>query len=168
MTTTGIRPQHLAAPGSEARISLKPFTRHPGVVNGAWWPRSRDLTRELPGLIAVLDESWGQINRVTVNAGMWPRISKRVQTGPHIVRVGWFDAEQDPHDLCVISYGSAPGRWDLLVVPPDTEPGQAARLMAAASDVGNKQTASALLADAVDLPSDPLRAASATDSVGAA
>jgi hypothetical protein len=150
VTTLSIRPQPVDAPASEVRLALKPFTLHPGMVNGAWWPRSRDLARELPALIAVLDESWGQINRVTVNVRMWPQIPKKVRTGQHIVRVGWFDAEQDPHDLCLISYSFAPGRWDLLVVPPETEPERAAQLMAAASDVGDKQTASALLARAGD------------------
>jgi uncharacterized protein DUF5994 len=78
-----------------------------------------------------------------------------VRTGAHIVRVGWFDAEQDPNDLCLLSYGSAPGRWDLLVVPPETDPERAAQLMDAASDLGNKQTASALLDDDAELRRHP-------------
>lgn len=147
VTAVSIHPQPIDIPASEARVSLKPFSRHPGMVNGAWWPRSRDLTAELPALIAVLDQAWGQMNRVTVNVRMWPQVPKRVRTGAHTVRVGWFDAEQDPNDVCLISYGSAPGRWDLLVVPPETDPARAAQLMAAASDVANKQTASALLDD---------------------
>lgn len=147
VTAISVRPQSAAAPGSasDTRVSLKPSSRHPGMVNGAWWPRSRDLTAELPALIATLDQAWGQINRVTVNVRMWPNIPRNVRTGSHIVRVGWFDAEQDPNDLCLISHRSAPGRWDLLVVPPETDPGRAARLMAAAGEVGNNETASALL-----------------------
>jgi len=155
VTTVSIRPQPVETPAPEARVSLKPFSRHPGMVNGAWWPRSRDLTAELPSLIAVLDQAWGQINRVTVNVRMWPQIPKRVRTGAHIVRVGWFDAEQDSNDLCLLSYGSAPGRWDLLVVPPETDPERAAQLMDAASDLGNKQTASALLDDDAELRRHP-------------
>jgi hypothetical protein len=151
VTAVSIRPQPADIPVSEARLSLKPFSRHPGMVNGAWWPRSRDLTAELPALVAVLDKAWGQMNRVTVNVRMWPQVPKRVRTGAHIVRLGWFDAEQDPNDLCLLSYGSAPGRWDLLVVPPETDPERAAQLMDAASDLGNKQTASALLDDDTEL-----------------
>ena len=149
MTTISIPPQPAGAPtlasDPDARISLKPSSRHPGMVNGAWWPRSRDLAAELPALITALDQAWGQINRVTVNVRMWPSVPRKVRTGSHVVRVGWFDAEQDPNDLCLLSYRSAPGRWDLLVVPPETEPGRAARLMAAASEAGNNETASALL-----------------------
>lgn len=156
MTVTIVRPEPAHVPELTARVCLKPFSLHPGMVNGAWWPRSRDLTRELPSLIAVLDQSWGQIHRVTVNRSMWPRIPRKVRTGSHTVRLGWYDAEQDPHDLCLISHTKAPGRWDLLVVPPETEPERAKQLMAAASELGNHQTASALLASALDAsPSGP-------------
>ena len=152
MTATDTRPQRTdddsTVPPPGARLSLKTPSRHPGLVNGAWWPRSRDLSRELPALIAVLDEAWGEINRVTVNVRSWPQIPKKVAAGTHTVRLGWFDAEQDPNDLCLISYRRAPGRWDLLVVPPETEPRRAAQLMAAASDVDNHQSASALLGTA--------------------
>ncbi|HTJ72487.1 MAG TPA: DUF5994 family protein [Actinospica sp.] len=130
-----------------ARILLKPPSEHPGMVNGAWWPRSRDLARELPLLISALDRSWGQIYHATVQVHMWPDIPKKVRAGRHILRVGWFDAEQDPHDICLIS---VPGRrrWDLLVVPPELAPAIAARLMATAASPGNMQTASSLVAAA--------------------
>jgi uncharacterized protein DUF5994 len=88
------------------------------MANGAWRPRSRDLTAEL----SALDEAWGQINRTTVNLPMRPQIPRKVRTGGHIVRVGWFGAEQDPDDLCPISYRSTPERWDLQMVPPETGP----------------------------------------------
>ncbi len=140
MTATTLPPPALAA-----RVSLKPAGDHLGMVNGAWWPRSRDLARELPPLIAVLDEAWGPVNRATVNVRMWPEIPKKVRTGTHTVRVGWFDAEQDPHDICLLSYRRG-GRWDLLVIPPELDPDAAARLMAIAAEEGKMQTASALLA----------------------
>lgn len=61
------------------------------------------------------------------------------------MKAGWFKAEQDPHKLLVLSYGT--GRWDLLVIPPQTSAAAAARLMAAASDpAGLALTASALIA----------------------
>lgn len=146
VTIVNVRPERAQAPSSSARISLKPPSEHPGMVYGAWWPRSRDLTAELPALVAALDAVWGQINRVTVNVRMWPRIPKRVVTGSHVVRLGWYDAEQDPHDVCLLSYSRAPYRWDLVVVPPETDPEAAAHLMAVAGDVHNMQTASALVA----------------------
>jgi hypothetical protein len=141
MTATVILPE------PAARILLKPPSEHPGMVNGAWWPRSRDLVRELPLLVAALDGVWGQIHHVTVQVHMWPDIPKRVRTGKNMLRVGWFDAEQDPHDICLLSVPGR-GRWDLLVVPPELDPETSARLMATAASPGNMQTASSLIAAA--------------------
>ena len=134
-------------PAPAARIRLKPRSEHRGMVNGAWWPRTRDLVRELPPLIAALEEQagWGTIHHATVNVRMWPEFPKRIRTGSHVVRVGWYDAEQDPNDICLISISQG-GRWDLLVVPPELDPDSAVHLMVRASTPGNSQTASALLA----------------------
>jgi hypothetical protein len=133
-------------PASAAvRLRIKPATTHTGMVNGAWWPRSRDLTRELPPLIAALDETWGRIYHATVQVGMWPDIPKRVITGDHVVRVGWYDAEQDPDDICLVSLRGG-RRWDLLVVPPEVDPDTAERVMTAAASVDNFQSAGDLLA----------------------
>lgn len=150
VTVLDSRPEPENTSPPSARVSLKPCTGHPGMVNGAWWPRSRDLAAELPSLIVALDAAWGQIHRVTVNVHMWPEIPRRLVTGSHTVRVGWFDAEQDRHDLCLLSHSCAPYRWDLVVVPPETEPECAERLMASAADVHDKQTASALVAGALE------------------
>lgn len=157
MTTTGIAPQPTQILSPTARVHLKPLSERAAVLNGAWWPRSRDLALELPALIAVLDQAWGQINRVTVNVHMWPLIPRKVATGSHTVRVGWFDVEQDPNSLCLISHSRVPYRWNLLVIPPETGAEQAGDLMATAGDIHNRQTASALLADTSQSPpGDPV------------
>jgi hypothetical protein len=151
MTATVYSPDTLVTlvdlPAPAARIRLKPRSNHRGMVDGAWWPRSRDLARELPPLIAAVEHEagWSTIHHATVNVRMWPAFPKKIRTGSHVVRVGWFDAEQDPNDICLISI-SLGGRWDLLVVPPELDPDSAVRLMARASTPGNAQTASALLA----------------------
>lgn len=146
MTASDVPSAPLAEfPSAGVRLRLKQPSDHPGMVNGAWWPRSRDLTRELPPLIAVLDPVWGRIYHVTVQVDMWPEIPNKVVTGDHVVRVGWFDAEQDRNDICLISLRGG-GRWDLLVVPPELDAETAQRLMATAATSGNLQSASALLA----------------------
>ncbi|WP_232486252.1 DUF5994 family protein [Streptomyces fildesensis] len=128
----------------EVRMLLKPQCADRGMVDGAWWPRTRDLARELPFLVAVLDERWGRITRVAVNPRSWPEIPKKVPAGIHTVSVGWFDAEQDPDDLLLLSY--TVGRWDLLIVPPECDPERAAWLMCAAGDVDNRQSVRELMA----------------------
>ncbi|NIY66997.1 DUF5994 family protein [Streptomyces malaysiensis] len=129
---------------ASARLSLTPSSPVPGLLDGAWWPRSRDLLRELPTLTDVLDACWGRITRVSVNPAHWPVIPRKVPATGHTVSVGWFTDEQDPHKLILLSY--AAGRWDLLVIPPETSAAAAARLMAAAATVGGLLTASGLMA----------------------
>ncbi|MCX4763291.1 DUF5994 family protein [Streptomyces sp. NBC_01275] len=143
------------------RLSLAPTGSVPALLDGAWWPRSRDLESELPALTAVLDPLWGRITRVTVNPTHWPPIPRKVPVAGHVVKVGWFLAEQDPHELLLLSYGS--GRWNLLVIPPRTTPASAAWLMAAASDPLRMSTASELMEEAARL-----RTATETERAGEA
>jgi hypothetical protein len=131
------------APAAPARLSFTPAGSPPGLLDGAWWPRSRDLFRELPALTDVLDARWGRVTHVTVNPTYWPVVPRKVPVAGHTVHVGWF-AEQDPNKLILLSY--AAGRWDLLVIPPETGAAAAARLMSAAATPGGLCTASALKA----------------------
>ncbi|MEV7864703.1 DUF5994 family protein [Streptomyces sp. NPDC088124] len=128
------------------RLQLAPPGSAPALIDGAWWPRSRDLTAELPALTAVLDPLWGRITRVTVNPTFWGVIPRKVPVQGHVVKVGWFKAEQDPHELLLLSYTA--GRWDLLVIPPETDAVTAARLMTTATDPARELTASGLIQEA--------------------
>ncbi|MEV1023218.1 DUF5994 family protein [Streptomyces sp. NPDC050264] len=133
MTAT-ITPTHTTTPTPPypaARISLKSPTGQ-GLLDGAWWPRSRDLSAELPALADALDPLWGRITRVAVNPMLWPVVPRKVTVHERVLKVGWFTPELDPHKLLLLSYGS--GRRDLLVIPPETTAANAARLMAAACD----------------------------------
>ncbi|MFJ1569346.1 DUF5994 family protein [Streptomyces erythrochromogenes] len=145
MTTTLDRtaPRDLAAE-RPARLSLTPKTNLGGLLDGAWWPRSRDLAAELPALAAALDETWGRITRVSVNPTRWPVVPRTVAVAGHVLHVGWF-TEQDPDKMILLSY--TVGRWDLLVIPPETEPAAAARLMAAAAVPGSVMAAGVLMAN---------------------
>jgi hypothetical protein len=137
------RPEPVAVPA--ARLALKADGTPRGLLDGAWWPRSRDLLSELPALTDVLDPLWGRITRIAVNPAYWPVVPHAVPVRGHIVKVGWFTPELDPHKLLLLSYGNA--RWDLLIVPPEAGAASATRLMTAASDQdGPLLTASALIA----------------------
>ncbi|MEE1783985.1 DUF5994 family protein [Streptomyces sp. SP17BM10] len=144
MTTTLDRATTLTAPEPATRLSLTPSDVRRGRLDGAWWPRSRDLLLEVPSLAAALDGPWGRVTRITVNPAQWPVIPRRIPVTGHIVHAGWFTTEQDEHTIAVFSY--APRRLTLLVVPPETDATDAARLMAAAADPANTGPASALLA----------------------
>ncbi|MFF4578130.1 DUF5994 family protein [Streptomyces sp. NPDC001389] len=127
-----------------ARLSLTPKTTLAGQLDGAWWPYSRNLEAELPPLAAALEEPWGRITRVTVNPTRWLAVPHTVAVGGRTLHVGWF-TEQDPDKLILLSY--TVGRWDLLVIPPETAPAAAARLLAAAAIPGSVLTAGALMAN---------------------
>ncbi|MFE2050184.1 DUF5994 family protein [Streptomyces sp. NPDC059459] len=151
MTATTSRPMTSEdrRPVPPLRLSLAPAGSAPLLLDGAWWPYSRDLASELPALAAVLDPLWGRITRVTLNPAQWPVVPRKVSVAGHVVKAGWFRFEQDAHELLLLSYRV--GRWNLLVVPPQTSPAAAAWLMAAASDPRRATTASRLMADAAGL-----------------
>ncbi|MGX9891501.1 DUF5994 family protein [Streptomyces sp. NPDC002276] len=138
-----------------ARLALKPVSPSPerAELDGAWWPRSRDLSHELPALADVLDPLWGRITRIAVNPRYWPILPPRIFVNGHVVRVGWFTSELDPHMILLLSGTS--GRWDLLVVPPETTAPSAARLMAAASANTAPQVAASDLVTAERADSTP-------------
>ncbi|MFF1690887.1 MULTISPECIES: DUF5994 family protein [unclassified Streptomyces] len=125
------------------RLALASTDTPGALLDGAWWPRSHDLTAELPALTAVLDPLWGRITHVTVNPTLWPVIPRKVPVDGHVVSIGWFKAEQDPHKLLLLSY--TVGRWDLLVIPPQTDPAIATWLMTAATGPLRSHTARELL-----------------------
>ncbi|MFD7476286.1 DUF5994 family protein [Streptomyces sp. NPDC059837] len=115
-----------------ARLALKTVSTSRGPLDGAWWPRSRDLTQELSALADVLDPLSGRITRIAVNPTYWPAVPSRVPVNGHMVRVGWFTTDLDPHKILLLSHTT--GSWNLLVIPPETSAPAADRLMTAASD----------------------------------
>ncbi|MDQ0951255.1 hypothetical protein QFZ24_005178 [Streptomyces phaeochromogenes] len=156
MSATTDRPPLRIVPfrAPTARLALKPtntppglerlpeIPRLPGLLDGAWWPRSRDLTHELSALADVLDPLGGRITRIAVNCLYWPVVPRRIPVNGHVVKVGWFTTELDPHKILLLSHTT--GRWNLLVIPPESSSSAAARLMAAASDsTGPSTTATA-------------------------
>ncbi|SEB63499.1 DUF5994 family protein [Streptomyces sp. PAN_FS17] len=148
MSATNSHPPLRAVPfrAPTARLALRSEGPSAGraELDGAWWPRSRDLPGELSALADVLDPLWGRITRIALNPRHWPVLPPRLVVNGHVVKVGWFTSELDPHRIVLLSYSA--GRWNLLVIPPETDAPSAARLMATASaDTGPPMTATALM-----------------------
>lgn len=53
------------------RMRLKPADQRFGSVQGAWWPRSTQLTTELPLLLAALWPRLGRFDRVVYDENAW-------------------------------------------------------------------------------------------------
>jgi hypothetical protein len=104
------------APHPQLRLRLKPQGPVTGYVDGAWWPRSRDLTVELPALAEVVAVRLGQIKRVAYALSTWDATPRRFEVDGYRVRLEGF-TYQDPNVIHVT--GSSRGRISLLVVPPE-------------------------------------------------
>ncbi|MFJ8363145.1 DUF5994 family protein [Streptomyces sp. NPDC093984] len=123
MTTSSLHP-------SSARLRLGAEPRQGGSarrIDGAWWPRSYDLTAELPGLLAGLPQRWGHISSVLVNGTMWSLPGDGMLVADQMVHLRRTDSPRAEHTVCLLAPGH--GRWDLLVVPPAATEAEAEQLM---------------------------------------
>jgi hypothetical protein len=114
-----------------ARLALKEAGTSDRLVDGAWWPRSWDLSRELPALADVLDPLGGRITRVALSSRLWADVPDEPVVNGHPVRVHRLPDRLAADRIVVMSHST--GRWNLLVVPPLAAAGAASRLMIAAS-----------------------------------
>ena len=115
------------------RLRLKAKAPATGHVDGAWWPHSDDLVKELPDLLAVLSVRLGTVDRVLFNLAEWAKAPGRLLTGGRAVRLDGYRI-QPAHTLEVLGMGHE--KLLLLVVPPDTDAdlAHAAMMTAAATD----------------------------------
>lgn len=142
---------HRAVEPGTALLRLETTQSREGVLDGAWWPRSRDVTTELPALITALTEHLGSITRVGLDATAWQDIPTRLVVDDHIVHL---DSDPVGDDTVLITRGHN-DHFSLLVVPPGTATGAAREAMAQAVRADNIARASQILiarAPATDAP----------------
>jgi len=138
-----------------ARLSLVPSTAPQAGLGGGWWPRSRDATAELPGLIAELSTRAGRVSRVALQVDAFDNIPHKLTVAGRKVPVAWFRYMNTNTVMLTMA-----GRDDLvlLVVPPLAPPAAAAQaLRAVASSPGAGQADAILAAAGIAADSVPLR-----------
>ncbi|MEV6071564.1 DUF5994 family protein [Nocardia sp. NPDC052001] len=59
-------------------------------ADGFWWPNSRDLTAELPELLAMLTPRLGPIHRVIYHLGEWDAAPRKLDFGGRRVRLDGY------------------------------------------------------------------------------
>lgn len=143
------------SPSPHATATRTPLRLHladqPGrdVLDGGWWPQSRDLAVELADLVDHFPEDRPRIVRVLFSPPDWDDHPRRVQVARGFVKVGSFPRD-DTH-LVLLNVGAAtPLR--LLVVPPGLSPDQGEEAMLAAASRGNAHPAAELLATVTEHP----------------
>ncbi len=122
------------------RLQLSGGSGHT-VLDGGWWPQSRDIDVELADLVDRLPVVDGRVARALYSRPDW-------DTQPHGVRVarGWLKTGSFPRDdthMIVLSLSTG-DRLRLLVVPPDHAKG--GRAMEMAADPSNRWSATEVLA----------------------
>lgn len=130
-------------PERAPRLQLKPKALPTGYVDGAWWPRSIDLTVELPDLLAVLSARLGRVSYVTYQTGEWDSPPERFIVGDRVIRLA-AHRRQPRNTVEILGVGGT--SIVLLVVPPGAEPDQAHSTMMAAAAPNNASTTTGLLA----------------------
>ncbi|MEU8413832.1 DUF5994 family protein [Amycolatopsis japonica] len=126
------------------RLRMKPKGPATGHVDGAWWPRSRDLPAEIAVLLVVVEVRLGTAERVSYHLTDWPRARRKLAVGDNMVRLEGFMAQHsDTVTVC--------GPWNrqrltLLVVPPETDGVLAHRILMTAAHRDNSDTVETLLA----------------------
>jgi hypothetical protein len=137
---------HVATAGQSPRLRMKPAaptTKDAGYVDGAWWPRSRDLSAELPTLFDGLAERLGAVRRLNYNLTEWDTTARRIDAADRSVRLGGY-RYQGANTVDVT--GSAGRRIILLVIPPETSAADARTVSLAAAGTDNVESVDTLLA----------------------
>ena len=142
LQSPSLEAERYRGPSHTPRLRLKPKAPHSGYVDGAWWPRTDDLTAELPDLLAVLSVRLGRIDRVLYHLNAWAKAPRKLATGGHVVRLDGYRL-QPPNTVEVL--GLDRNRIVLLVVAPHTDPDRAHATMTAAAAPDDASTVDGLL-----------------------
>ncbi|WP_409496698.1 DUF5994 family protein [Amycolatopsis sp. cmx-11-12] len=130
------------APDAAERLRLKPRNSESGFVDGAWWPRSRDLTTEVPELATALNGRNGPVWRVAFQPSAWAGTVRELIFHGRLVKLEGIDS-QNVHVVHVT--GGNMYRLTLLVIPPEADPVAAERVLVAASGQNSVACPEALL-----------------------
>lgn len=129
-------------PGKTPRLRLKPRALITGCVDGAWWPHSTDLVKELPDLLAVLSVRLDAITQVVFNPSEWATAPSKLLTAGREIRL---DGSQIHPPGTVEVVGINRKRILLLIVPHQMNPDMAHEAMMAAAAPHNESTVDDLL-----------------------
>ncbi|MFI7501319.1 DUF5994 family protein [Streptomyces sp. NPDC049687] len=126
-----------------ALLRLETTESREGVLDGAWWPRSRDIGAELPALVSALTGHLGPVTRVGLDTSAWEGLPTRIVVDDRVVRIDSFPVGDD---TVLITRGDQ-DVFSLLVIPPHVTPEAARAAMAQAVRADNITQAEQILID---------------------
>lgn len=138
MKASSTVPSNATPMGDGLRLQLSDSAAHVG-VDGAWWPRSRDLQREAADLVDHFPTARGRIQRLLFSRPDWDgsgtdgRGVRTILSARGRVKVGSFPSD-DTH-LMVLSLASGL-RLKVLVIPSATPAAEAQQLLSDAAAGG--------------------------------
>ncbi|GLZ55953.1 hypothetical protein Acsp07_55700 [Actinomycetospora sp. NBRC 106378] len=139
---------HSDTPG-ELRLRLRDLMGNDnGYVDGAWWPRTRDLAAELPALLAAVGARVGPVERVAFGLADRDAVGVRRLAGPEgrIPVEGFRSIEAST--LWLVVRGRGRSRIGLMVIPAATDEERGDELLEAAGRGGERRSPSEVLAGA--------------------
>lgn len=117
-----------------------------GAVDGAWWPRTRDLVAELPALLDRIEDLVGPVERVAFGVTEWDEVGRRRIT----TRTGRIPVEGfrsiEASTVWLVVRGRGRSRIGLMVIPAGTSREHAIRLLEAAAVGGERRSPAEVLA----------------------
>jgi hypothetical protein len=134
---------HQAVKPGTAVVRLETTHDRQGVLDGAWWPRSRDIAVELPTLITALTEHLGPITPVGLDTAAREELPTRLTIDDRVVRIDSFPVGDD---TVLVTRGDQ-HHFSLLVIPPHATTDAARAAMAEAVRADNAMPGGQILVD---------------------
>lgn len=148
-TQPATSPRPTNRPPPDLRLRLATDTSPTGYVDGGWWPHSRDLSVELPVLVAELTHRLGAVTVITFAPMAWQTAPSELTVAGTTVSLAGSRA-QDPYTVHVS--GSDGRQLTLLVIPPEAPGNPARHAMMTAARSDNPERPVAILAAGDILP----------------
>jgi hypothetical protein len=146
MTTPNIPPRSRASRPLRLRMAPDPGA---GVMDGGWWPRSRELVSELGELVDHLPVEHGRVVRASFSPPDWDTSSRGIPTATGAIKAG--SSAQDNAHLIVLTLADR-RTLQLLVVPPALSQEQGEEALLAAATPGYAHSARCLLTTVTNSP----------------
>ena len=122
-------------------LRLKPEPARDGLFDGVWWPHSRNIHTELPGLVTVLSEHLGRIDRIGLDADAWDGLGEPLFVDGRLMEIDWFPVGDD---TIIITRGTLEN-FALLAISPDVTADEAHATLTMATHTGDTESAQQIL-----------------------